>query len=106
MSVFRDGGILEDVATNTHGLLDKPTRFSRSVGAQLKAAMDARGINQTQLAELSGVPRQVISQIVSGKRNTTMKRLEHLFDVLDHDLAALGLDRQSELILRAVPTTH
>lgn len=70
----------------TEELRTAPTELSRAVGAALRAVMEQRGLNQKELAELVGVPRTVINQIMSGKQNMTLTRLEHLFNRLGYTL--------------------
>lgn len=54
----------------------------------LKDIMEQRGINQSQLAEKSGVPRPNISNVVNGRREPEKMWLgtaAKLADVLDCD---------------------
>ncbi len=47
-----------------------------------------RGVTQTELARISGVPQPVISAYETGRRNPTAASLSTLLDALDCDLAA------------------
>lgn len=53
---------------------------------QLKIARVIAGMTQKELAEKSGVPPRVISQLENGKRNTTVRTLQKLADGLDMEL--------------------
>jgi transcriptional regulator with XRE-family HTH domain len=79
-------------------LLTAPSPLVRQFGRILRTEMERRGLTQAELAELSGVPRQVISQIVSGKRNTTITRVEHLLDVLGIDDITVTSPRQEAAV--------
>lgn len=80
----------------TVDLLTSPSPFTRAIGRALAAAMKERGVTQVALAEMSGVPRPVISQIVNGKRNTTLARVEHLFRVLGRGLDVTTFDTDAK----------
>lgn len=54
------------------------------ITARLKEAMESKNINQAQLAELSGIPRTSINQLVTGRNMKTKKeRIEKIAKVLN-----------------------
>lgn len=58
------------------------------VAALLRRARDYRGITQSELAKLSGIPQSVISAYETGRREPTASSLVALTDALDHELEA------------------
>lgn len=76
------------------------TPFTRSVGAELRRAMTEAGVTQVELAARTGVPRRNISGILTGKKNTTITRLEVLFTALGYDLAASATPRKKSQVAR------
>jgi DNA-binding XRE family transcriptional regulator len=58
-------------------------------GENLRAARLACGLNQRQVAELTGLPQQYLSQIEQGQQNVTLKTVALLAKVLDHDVSTM-----------------
>lgn len=53
---------------------------------QLKIARAIAGMTQAQLAEKSGVPTRVISEIENDKKNPTIRTLKRLAEAMDMEL--------------------
>lgn len=53
-----------------------------TVGELIKAALKKRGINQSQLAELSNITPAQISRIISGERGASIDTLILIADIL------------------------
>ena len=68
--------------------------FSRLVAGRLKAAREALGLSQGQLAVRSGVSRPMISHMESGRRNPTLIVVHALATALGVSLAEL-MDAQT-----------
>lgn len=54
---------------------------------KLKNAMVRLGVNQRQLANMSGVDQSVISRAIRGKRSITVSTLEKLWPYIADDQA-------------------
>jgi ribosome-binding protein aMBF1 (putative translation factor) len=68
---------------------DVPPELQVIFGENLKAARLKRGLNQRQVAARSGLPQQYLSQIEQGQQNVTLKTVELLAKVLDHDVSTM-----------------
>lgn len=64
-----------------------------TIGRNILAGLEQRGINQKELAERTGVSGCYISQIISGKREPSVRILGKLSEALDYSLAELLEDR-------------
>jgi len=65
------------------------------IGRNILAGLERRGINQKELAERTGVSGCYISQIISGKREPSVRILGKLSEALDCTLAELLEDNKS-----------
>lgn len=63
------------------------------IGRNILAGLERRGINQKELAERTGVSGCYISQIISGKREPSVRILGKLSEALDCSLAELLEDK-------------
>lgn len=68
---------------------DAPTDLLVIFGANLRAARLKCGFNQREVAALSGLPQQYLSQIEMGQQNITLRTIEALAKVVDHDVSTL-----------------
>ena len=67
--------------------------LQRTVGRNLRAHRDARGISQEAFADLLGVHRTYMGAIERGERNLTLKTLERVAERAGLDpVALLGAD--------------
>ena len=65
--------------------------LQRTVGRNLRAYRQARGLSQEAFADVLGVHRTYMGGIERGERNLTLKSLERIADRLELDpLALLG----------------
>lgn len=65
--------------------------LQRTVGRNLRACREAKGISQEAFADVLGVHRTYMGAIERGERNLTLKSLERIAGWLDLDpLALLG----------------
>lgn len=64
-----------------------------TIGRNILVGLERRGINQKELAERTGVSGCYISQIISGKRDPSVKILGKISNALDCSLAELLEDR-------------
>lgn len=53
-------------------------------------------LTQQQLSKLSGVPRETISRIESGNRNTSFETVRKLADALDYELDVVWIPRNGD----------
>ncbi|MHC5121837.1 MAG: helix-turn-helix domain-containing protein [Planctomycetota bacterium] len=60
---------------------------------QLKEAIKASGMNQPQLAELSGVDQGQISRFIKGERSLTLKSASKIAEALKLELKPRGRKR-------------
>jgi transcriptional regulator with XRE-family HTH domain len=67
--------------------------LQRTVGRNIRACREARGLSQEAFADLLGVHRTYMGGIERGERNLTLKSLERLAQSIDVDPLTL-LDRQ------------
>jgi transcriptional regulator with XRE-family HTH domain len=67
-----------------------------SFAAQLQRLMDAREMNQSELARLSGVTRQTVSRIVQGHTTPGAATVRVLADALGVDPGAVSLGLEGE----------
>jgi transcriptional regulator with XRE-family HTH domain len=58
-------------------------------GANLRAARMKAGLSQTDVAALSGIAQQSISQIEAGQHNLTLKTMDKLARVVSRDVTQL-----------------
>jgi DNA-binding XRE family transcriptional regulator len=58
-------------------------------GENLRTARLACGLNQSQVAELTGLPQQYLSQIELGQQNVTLKTVALLAKVLERDASTM-----------------
>lgn len=65
------------------------------IGRNILAGLERRGINQKELAERTGVSGCYISQIISGKREPSVRILGKLSEALDCTLAELLEDKSA-----------
>lgn len=63
------------------------------IGRNILAGIERQRMNQKELAERTGVSRCYISQIISGKRDPSVKILGKISNALDCSLAELLEDR-------------
>ena len=61
--------------------------------AQLKEAIEASGLNQPRLAELSGVDQGQISRFMRGERTLTLESASKIATVLNLKLKRIGRKR-------------
>ena len=71
------------------GADDVPPELHVIFGENLKAARLACGLNQRQVAALTGLRQQYLSQIEQGQQNVTLKTVALLAKVLDHDVSTM-----------------
>ncbi len=71
------------------GKADSPQIVSREVAQLLRRERLRRGMSMTQLAERSGLSRQMISYIEQGMRNPTLDTLLRITNALNIDLSKL-----------------
>lgn len=76
------------------------TRLAFEVSNQLGCILDARGWNQSQLAEKMGVTRQYVNQVLSGRQNVTLKQLGKVCHALEVDPKTLFSARGSSVTHR------
>lgn len=58
-----------------------------NIQSKLKNAMIRLGVNQRQLADMSGVDQSVISRAIRGKRSITVSTLEKLWPFISDEQA-------------------
>jgi transcriptional regulator with XRE-family HTH domain len=63
--------------------------LQRTVGRNLRAYREARGLSQEAFADVLGVHRTYMGGIERGERNLTLKSLERLADRIGLDPVAL-----------------
>jgi len=63
--------------------------LQRTVGRNLRAYRQAKGLSQEAFADMLGVHRTYMGGIERGERNLTLKSLERIADRLDLDPMAL-----------------
>jgi len=71
------------------GKADSPQIVSRQVAQLLIKERLRRGMSMTQVAERSGLSRQMISYIEHGRRNPTLDTLLRIANALNIDLSKL-----------------
>lgn len=59
--------------------------LQRTVGANLRAWRQARGLSQEAFAEVLGVHRTYMGGVERGERNLTLRSLERIAEVLEVD---------------------
>ena len=62
--------------------------FLRSM-VTLRTQRKKRGLTQVQLAQLAGVPRDIVSQLENGKRNAKLTTVAKVAKVLDLKIALI-----------------
>lgn len=62
--------------------------MNNQVRQGVKAVLQARGITQTQLAELTGIERPNITRLLSGSVGKVPDNWQKILDVLDMELVA------------------
>ena len=70
--------------------------LQRTVGRNLRAYRQARGLSQEAFADVLGVHRTYMGGIERGERNLTLKSLERIAGRIDVDPLALLTPKQSE----------
>jgi transcriptional regulator with XRE-family HTH domain len=68
-----------------------------SVTEELWAAMERRGINQQQLANLIGSGKSYVSQLLNGSRNMTLRTFSDLAEALDQYVELRLCNREEQL---------
>ena len=63
--------------------------LQRTVGRNLRAYREARGLSQEAFAELVGVHRTYMGGLERGERNLTLKSVERIADRLGIDVLVL-----------------
>jgi transcriptional regulator with XRE-family HTH domain len=63
--------------------------LQRTVGRNLRAYREARGLSQEAFADVLGVHRTYMGGIERGERNLTLKSLERIAEQIDIDPVAL-----------------
>jgi transcriptional regulator with XRE-family HTH domain len=67
--------------------MENEARTERLVG--LYAAMWSKGLTQTRLAEKSGIPRSLLSMIMTGRLRPYPRQIEKIVEVLGEDTRAI-----------------
>jgi transcriptional regulator with XRE-family HTH domain len=70
--------------------------LQRTVGRNLRAYREARGLSQEAFADVLGIHRTYMGAVERGERNLTLQTVERIADQLD--VAALGLLTSKERI--------
>ena len=70
--------------------------LQRTVGRNLRAYRQARGLSQEAFADVLGVHRTYMGGIERGERNLTLKSLERIAERIDLDPLALLTPERSE----------
>ena len=76
-------------ATKTPPTDDVSLELQAIFGENLKAARVKSGLNQRQLAALTGLSQQYLSQIEQGQQNVTLRTVELLAKVLARDVGTM-----------------
>jgi transcriptional regulator with XRE-family HTH domain len=63
--------------------------LQRTVGRNLRAYREARGLSQEAFADVLGVHRTYMGAIERGERNLTLRTVERIVECLDLDPLAL-----------------
>ena len=67
----------------------EPTELARIVAQNLQTAMDRRGLDDRELAKLSGIARKTVNNIRNSRHNATLDTIESLAKTLDVESATL-----------------
>lgn len=68
--------------------------LTHNVGLVLRMALEDAGMSQSEVARQLGVSPAHVNQLLSGRRNMSLARVENILNVTGHTLW-LGLDRQN-----------
>ena len=74
------------------------------VGEIVKECRQAKGMTQKQLSEMSGVARQTVADVESGRHGTSVAILTDLLDAMGYELAVVkkGDGQQTQRNIEAV----
>ena len=71
--IYENGTLIKEIETSVNERL----------AVLLQKTMGKRGINQSELAKLSGINQADISRIIDGQGNPTLAKIEKLFKAMD-----------------------
>lgn len=74
------------------------------VGEIVKECRQTKGMTQKQLSEMSGVARQTVADVESGRHGTSVAILTELLDAMGYELAVVkkGDGQQTQRNIEAV----
>ena len=70
-----------------------------TLGRAITDAMKAKGISQQKMSELTGINKCTLSEVMNGKRNTTIDVVSRICDALDCDIYLLTNEEKKRLNL-------